>query len=175
MKKVKIDYQKLLFLYGYLRMIDLSLDRSRWNLWIELKVYFKNTVTPAEVALYLLNSFGLSKVDSEDFTFLPVKKSNINKLKPILFKTFTLSEEEVLYCCKLLFNFKDILDSDKKSYDIEIEKLRQDIALYYNGVLGAMILWKDLDKLMRIAHFLQHDDLIVLELNEFIPGDFPIK
>ena len=50
----------------------------------------------------------------------------------------------------LLRNFEKLLNSDTENYNLEIEKLRIDIARYYTEVLGVTILKKDLNKLMRI-------------------------
>lgn len=175
MKKVEINYPQLLFLYAYLRMIDLSVDRSRWNLWPELKYYFKNRITPAEVTQYLMNTFLLSKGDLEGFAFSPVKRYKINRLKSVIFKRLTLKREEIIYCYKLLSDFDDLLRSDNQTYNLEIEKLRIDVARYYNGILGSVILAKDLNRLMRIAHFQQSDRIDVLDLDYFIPDDFLIE
>jgi len=172
MKNIKIQYNQLLFLYAYLRLIDLSLDRSRWTSWDEFQNYFKNIPAPYLVLQYLTNSFHLPETDLKNFSFFPEEKSVINRLRTILFKNISLQQDEILYCCKLLFDFDEILNHDNKNYHIGIEKLRINIAIYYSDFLGRMILWKDLDKLMKVEHFFQNDRIETIELKNFIPDDF---
>ncbi|WP_123860274.1 hypothetical protein [Chryseobacterium nakagawai] len=172
MKKMKINYDQLLFLYAYLRLIDLSLDRSRWTSWGELQDYFKTILAPSLVVQYVINRFNLPKTDLKNFTFYLEEKSLINRLRPILLKKIPLKQNEILYCCKLLFDFDQVLNSDNKIYNVEIEKLRIDIATYYSDFLGRMILWEDLDKLMKVEHFWQNDKIETIELKNFIPADF---
>lgn len=134
----------------------------------------KNILAPSTVIQYLMDSFQLPKTDLKNFDFFPKEKSLINRLKPILFKSLQLKQDEILYCCKLLLDFEEVLHSDTKSYNVEIEKLRISIATYYSNFLGRMILWKDLDKLMKIEHFWQNDKIETIELKNFIPNDFTL-
>ncbi|WP_313000605.1 MULTISPECIES: hypothetical protein [Chryseobacterium] len=172
MKNVQLDYSQLLFLYAYLRLVDLSLDRSRWTTWDELQDYFKNIIAPSQIAQYLINIFNLPQTDFKNFNFIPQNKSLLNRLRPIVFNTVPLKQNEVLYCCKLLFQFDEALHSDIKKYHLGIERIRIDIAEYYSNVLGRMILWNDLEKLMKIEHFWQNEKIDISKLEEFIPKDF---
>lgn len=172
MKNVQLDYSQLLFLYAYLRLVDLSLDRSRWTTWDELQDYFKNIIAPSQIAQYLINIFNLPQTDFKNFNFIPQNKSLLNRLRPIVFNTVPLKQNEVLYCCKLLFQFDEALHSDVKKYHLGIERIRIDIAEYYSNVLGRMILWNDLEKLMKIEHFWQNEKIDISKLEEFIPKDF---
>ncbi|WP_213277793.1 hypothetical protein [Chryseobacterium indologenes] len=172
MKNVQLDYSQLLFLYAYLRLVDLSLDRSKWTTWDELQDYFKGIITPSQIAQYLINSFNLPQTDFKNFNFIPQNKSLLNRLRPIVFNTVPLKQKEVFYCCKLLFQFDEALHSDIKKYHLGIERIRVDIAEYYSNVLGRMILWNDLDKLMKIEHFWQSEKIDISKLEEFIPKDF---
>ncbi|UKB84286.1 hypothetical protein LF887_01140 [Chryseobacterium sp. MEBOG06] len=172
MKNIQLNYSQLLFLYAYLRSIDLSLDRNKWTTWDELQDYFKNMIAPSQVAQYLINIFNLPKTDFKNFNFTPQKKSLLNRLRPIIFKTFPLKQDEIIYCCKLLFQFDEVLHSDIKKYHLGIERIRIDIAEYYSNILGRMILLNDLDKLMKIEHFWQSEKIDISKLEEFIPSDF---
>jgi hypothetical protein len=172
MKNIQLNYSQLLFLYAYLRLVDLSLDRNKWTTWDELQDYFKNIISPSQIAQYLINTFNLPKTDFKNFHFIPQNKSLFNRLRPIVFKTFPLKQDEVLYCCKLLFQFDEALHSDIQKYHLGIERIRIDIAEYYSNVLGRMILWNDLDKLMKIEHFWQSEKIDISKLEEFIPKDF---
>ncbi len=172
MKNIQLNYSQLLFLYAYLRLVDLSLDRNKWTTWDELQDYFKNIISPSQIAQYLINTFNLPKTDFKNFHFIPQNKSLFNRLRPIVFKTFPLKQDEVLYCCKLLFQFDEALHSDIQKYHLGIERIRIDIAEYYSYVLGRMILWNDLERLMKIEHFWQSEKIDISKLEEFIPTDF---
>lgn len=173
MKNIKIKYTQLLFLYAYLRLIDLSLDRSRWTSWNELQDYFKTSITPPSLVIqYLSKSFDLSNIDLGKSVFSIKEKSIMNRFKPILFKSLSLKQDEILYGYKILNDFAEVLNSDNKNYNAEIDKLRIDIATYYSDFLGKMILWKDLDELMKVEHYLQNDHTETSKLKKFVPDDF---
>ena len=167
-----MEYGQLLFLYAYLRQIDLSLDRSRWTSLDELQSYFKRRLQPAQIIGYLKRNFRLSETDLRQFVFFPEKKTFRGKLRSMIAKSLFLRQDEILYCCKLLWAFDKELKSDTKKYNLEIEKLRIDVARYYTEILESMISNKDLNKLMRIEHYEQNDKIEVIEMNEFIPDDF---
>lgn len=175
MKNVKIKYSQLLFLYAYLRLIDLSLDRSRWGEWNNFLVYFKNILSPAIIIQYLKENFDLIERDLYQVTMLSEKKTVIEKLKELIFNDLSLRRDEILYCCKLLLDFDKILKSDNEQYNFHIEQLRENIARYYTEVLGKLITGKDLKILMRIEHFNKSDNADVVKLDEFIPNDFRIS
>lgn len=171
MKKKQITYNQLLFLYAYLRQIDLSLDRSRWTSWNELQNFFKDRIQPTQVIEYLKNNFDLN--ETEFSTFISIKQKTIfDKLKFSIIKKILFEEGEILYCCKLLLDFERYLNSNINSYNLEIEKLRIDIAQYYTKILSYMISKKDLDKLMKIEHYEQNRKNRKVKLIEFIPRDF---
>ncbi|WP_295232747.1 hypothetical protein [uncultured Chryseobacterium sp.] len=173
MKKIKIKYTQLLFLYAYLRLIDLSLDRSKWTSWTEFQDYFKRFPAPSLVAQYIIDSFDLPKTDFRNFIYFPEKKSYFNRLMLIISKTIFINEIDIIYCCKLLLNFNGMLNFNNDSQQIEILKLRIDIAEYYSDILGKMILFNDLNRLMRIEHFWENEDFDHLKLEKLIPDDFP--
>ncbi len=172
MKKIKVKYDLLLFLYAYLRQVDLSLDRSRWGSWNEFQIYFRNKIEPNLIIRYLKKSFNLSEIDFEQFVFHPKQKNLINKLKGFVLKETFLTEDEIFYCCKLLWKFDRELKTNTKKYNIEIEKIRIDIVKFYTRVLKLKITNKDLEILMKIEHFEQSDKIEVIELDQYIPNDF---
>ncbi len=175
MKKNEINYSQLQFLYAYLRQIDLSLDRSRWGNWYDLQNYFKNRIQPNKVIEYIKYSFQLPDIDIKQFVFALERRTILEKIKYTIIKSSCLKQNEILYCCKLLLAFEKELKSDLEKYNLEIEKLRIDIAKYYTEILEIMISNKDLYKLMRIEHYLQSDKIKVTKLLELIPDDFQDK
>ncbi len=172
---VNIKYRQLVFLYAYLRLIDLSLDRGRWGEWENFLVYFKNILSPVIIIHYLKESFDLTEKDLSKARLLTEKKTILYKLRAIIFKEYSLSRDEVLYCCKLLLDFDKILKVHNEDYNLVIERLRQDVAIYYTEILGNLIRHKDLKMLMRIEHFNKSDKVDVVRLNEFIPNDLKIR
>ena len=172
MKVKSAKYNQLLFIYACLRQIDLSLDRSRWTSWNRLQVYFKDKLQPAQIIEYLVRNFQLPNTDFEQFIFIPEKRNFIRKLKSVIGKDQFLKQNEILYCCKLLWSFDKELKSNIKEYNLNIEKLRIDIAEYYSEVLSAMISNKDLKRLMKIEHYEQNEKIEVFEIKEFVPDDY---
>jgi hypothetical protein len=172
MNKVKIEYSQLLFLYAYLRQIDLSLDRSRWTSWGELQGYFKERLQPVQMIEYLKSNFQLPNTDLDNFVFFPEKKNFITKVKYFLCRDLFLRQNELLYFYKLMRTFDKELKSNNKEYNLNIEKLRINVAEFYDGVLGLMILNKDLNRLMKIEHYEQNSIIEVIEMSEFVPDDF---
>lgn len=172
MKEFKIKYNQLLFLYAYFRHIDLSLDRSRWTSWDQLKDYYTNRLKPASVIEYLNRSFDLEKTDLNKLVFSLEKKSLLKRLRLTVAQNLLFKQKEILYCCKLLWDFERELHSDTKEYNLKIEKLRINIAEFYSEFLELMISKKDLEELMKIEHYLQNNKIEVSNLDEFIPNDF---
>lgn len=172
MKNIKIKYSQLLFLYAYLRFIDLSLDRSRWSLWNELKLYLENKITPDEVLTYLDENFQINKENNlHTFTsrgIIERIKCEINKI----FKIYKLKDSELANYVYFLVGIDKFIHSDKQHYDLEVEQFRIQIAKFYTEVLQQMISNKDLIKLMKMEHFNQNINLDVTALIEFLPEDF---
>ncbi|WP_124576955.1 hypothetical protein [Pedobacter sp. KBW06] len=179
MNNVKIKYDQLLFLFVYLRQLDLSLDRSRWTSWTELQAYYKNVIPPSKVIQYLKVSFHLPDTKLTPVTIVPEKKIMdiiATMLKARVFKRYQLRQDEILYCYNLLLTFDDVLNSDIEIYNIEIEKLRIGVATYGSDVLGWMMSYQDLNKLMSVEHYLQNEIITsAIEVNKFIPKDFFVK
>lgn len=172
MNKVRIQYDRLLFLYAYFRQINLSLDRSRWASWSEFQAYYKGRIEPAQVIEYLKKSFQLPSTDWENFTFYPEERTSVKRLKKMVWKDNFLKQNEILYGCKLLWEFDKELKSDIQEYNLNREKLRVDVTVFYNEVLGLLISHKDLNRLMKVEHYEQNDKIEVIKMSEFVPDDF---
>ena len=174
MTRVRVKYEVLLFLYAYLRKIDLSLDRSRWTSWRKLQEYYEGYVDPMIIVDYLKVKFDLPDTEFQNLPFFPKKSSSVKKLSSAFTKRYYLNQDEILYCCYLIVAFNDALLSDAEAYSEEFEKLRVDIANFYTTVLESLLFNKDLNILMRIEHFNQSENLIVVKLSEFFPSDIKI-
>lgn len=169
---IKIEYQQLLFLYAYLRHIDLSLDRCRWTSWNEFQDYFSSMIQPIRVIEYLKINFQLPDTDLEQFVFIPEKKTIIKKVKSTIAKSQLLDQNEILYCCKLLWFFDKELKSDNIEYNLDIEKLRMDVSKFYSETLELLISYKDLNRVMKVEHYEQSANVEVVEMRELVPNDF---
>lgn len=160
-----MKYYQLLFFYAYLRHLDLSLDRSRWDSWNDFKHYINNTIQPLSVIEYLKKRFKLS--ETEDRFVCPRRRKNI------IFKRKSLSKKEnPFYCYKLISDFEKTLQSDITTYNEDVEKLRITISNYYSKQLEPYILKKDLNKLMKVEHFNQANNINTIHINKFLPKDF---
>lgn len=172
MGEIKIKYKHLLFLYSYLRLIDLSLDRSRWGTLSKFRSYFDNIVAPSKVVEYIYKSHNFCETDLSKKNAIPKSKTVSERFRAIILNIYKLKYEELSYCCKLLLDFESILQSDNNFYTVEMEKLRIEIAVYYSEILGKLIKNRDLKKLMKIQHFEQSEYNRTIELKFFIPDDF---
>ena len=175
MKQISLDNEKLLFLYAYLRHVDLSLDRSRWDCWIDLKRYFKGKIMPIKVIRYLTEGLGfpeVSELDKPDF--LPKRNVFIKVIKSIFINGLKLEADELNLCLYLLKNLEERLNSDITKYNLEVEKIRIEIAKFYTHILQFAISRKDQNRLMKIEHFNSNVNIEIVEIEDFIPSDFKI-
>jgi len=173
MKNFNIQYKQLLFFYAYLRMIDLSLDRSRWGNGNEFLAYSKTMIPPKMMIKFIQENSNLEINPNLINVELPKDRNTlIKRLFKIVFNYILLSESDILYCCNVLQEFDKILTLDIKDYNFDVEALRQKIAIYYSTRLESYISSKDLKKVMQIEHFCQNENLIVFPMCEFVPSDF---
>ncbi|AZA52983.1 hypothetical protein [Chryseobacterium sp. G0201] len=159
MKYYLLNNKQIIFFYAFSRQIDLSLDRTRWTSFKNLQYYYSDKVSPEHIIKYLNN------ISYEEKSI-----TRINKFK-FLFKK-GLREEEFEYFKNLLLLFDKFLKSNEINYTIQMEKLRIDIAVFYNNVLGSKISRKDLKRTMKIEHYYQNPLIQTIELKEFVPDNF---
>ena len=166
MTVVRLKYHFLVFLYAYLRQIDLSLDRTRWDSWEHLVKYYKEHITPEEVLEQLMDIEQKAAVSDQD------NKSGIlyKGINPIyrLFRSKVLFQKsELLKCIELLEKFNTLLSKEFKDYPKEAELVRVEIAKYYSLVLGANMYGKDLKRCMLVEHFFQNENLKTIKIEVF--------
>ncbi|ANF50470.1 hypothetical protein A0O34_08030 [Chryseobacterium glaciei] len=162
MKYYLLNNKQTVFFYAFFRQIDLSLDRSRWTSFNDLQYYYSDKISPEHVIKY-----------SDNIPFEEKSITRINKFK-FFFKK-GLREEEFEYFKNLLLLFDKFLKSNEINYIIQMEKLRIDIAVFYNNVLGSKMSRKDLKRTMKIEHYYQNPLIQTIELKEFVPNDFEDK
>lgn len=166
-KKVTIRYNLLLFLYAYLRQIDLSLDRSRWNLWNEFLIYYRKYPAPSEIAKLISIDSEIEYNDRKVFLCIPNSSFFKNKFIGFvngLHRNPKLSECEILYCYQLLFRFEELLQTEIYEYTAKAEQLRIDIAVFYGDILENKISEKDLNMATQVEHFLEAFPLKTVKL-----------
>lgn len=170
MKKIDINYNLLLFLYAYLRHVDLSLDRSRWGLWDELKKYYRNQIDALEVINKLLQENKLKSGD-DLVNISIVEPSFLIRAKDffirLTIRKHKIYDMEILYCFQLLVRFDYLLKSDYSNYSLEAEKLRVDISKFYSFILAPKISKYDLDIAMKVEHFMQNEIHKTIKIKTF--------
>lgn len=169
MRKVKVKYEFIFFLYAYLRQFDLSLDRSRWNLWNEFKAYHLSCISIYVVIDQLLQISHL-KLETEHIIVSNIEYPSFFKQLKAVFqrnirKDAFLSETEILYCCQLLLRCDELLKSDIPGFTIDAEKLRIDVAKYYSCLLEFKLTWRDQDRAMSVEHFMVNNVILTPRLD----------
>lgn len=169
MKTIKFKHEFLVFLYAYLRHIDLSLDRSRWGSWAEYRAYACCQVSPLEIYNYL----NYDSLNHEDDTVMAINEHSYSKIRLTYFwNTFTgrnnfLTSAEINYIRCILNKYTTYLNADFEQYNRRIEELRIEIARFYSSVLESKLSRCELDKVMRVEHFLQNPVLNTTTLSSF--------
>lgn len=163
MKIVKLEYESLVFLYAYLRQIDLSLDRARWDTWENLVKYYSTNISQKKVSGKLKN-YQLISVSKGVYYFNRISNVFLQKVisrvyGPIYSKVF-FQITDVSKCIEFLDRFDQLLHEEFNDYPKKAEILRVEIAKYYSFVLGSRISNKDLNRVMKVEHFLQNDKIL---------------
>lgn len=171
MRSIKIRYQNLIFLYAYLRQIDLSLDRSRWQKWIDLKNYYSTQINASKVSDKLQEFLNLH-LTKHSFSYCSKPPSFWRSFSSFFqkknLKTNYLTDTEILYCCQLLNRFDALLKRDYSEYPLEAESLRIEIAKFYSNVLEHKLYNRDLRRAIAVEHFMQSDMIKVFGMKEFV-------
>lgn len=171
MKMIDLRYNFFVFLCAYLRQIDLSIDRSRWDKWNNLQTYYTAQISVAVVLDLLKKECGIN-FDGKQVAINKSPRSVIIRFKELIarevFKKNTLSEGELKYCHNLLNEFQNLIETDFVNFPIEAEKLRIDIAMFYTNALQPKISAKDFERVLRIEHFMQNSNLRCIEIIQFL-------
>ncbi len=157
-EKISLEYQFIVFLYAYLRQIDLSLDRSKWTTFDELREFYKTQINPEKVANYIITNYGIS-IHSLWYFYRIEELSFFGKIKCLVHRMFfpksSLFTNELHYCCKLLLILNDHLKADVELPICEIENLRIAFCKLTYGVLEWKLSPKNKAKTMCVEHFSQ--------------------
>ncbi|MBC7863880.1 MAG: hypothetical protein IAF38_12970 [Bacteroidia bacterium] len=167
MKAPKNKYQISLFLYAYLRQIDLSLDRSRWGGQQGLKKYFSTHLAPEKVVKYLCSHFKIKPEKLLTWEHPEMKQYQVKDLTTIFSLRTGSPDVEITYAIQLLHAFEKLLNSNPTEYSTNHEKLRVDICKFNYDFLEKQLKKKDFHKVMLIEHCFQHSHAKHVELSEF--------
>jgi hypothetical protein len=171
MRKVKLDYKLLVFIYAYLRQIDLSIDRARWGYWDGFLNYYTKQVRPLKIALLLLKKSNLANPETS-IMFSIEPQSFLKKLWGRLYQIATrscyLKQAGIEYCCQLLYRFDKFLLADFSTYDFQNETIRIDLISFNYNFLEHKLWPNDIVRATQIEHFHQHNDRSVLLVGEFL-------
>jgi hypothetical protein len=173
MEKIKFKHDFLIFLYAYLRHIDLSLDRSRWTSWQDYVNYSRNVVSPKTVSDYLKKTADLSEYTGE---IIPLNKNKYAKSRwlhfwrVITFNNDYLNLHDIIYICNKLDIYNTYLNTDRGQYDLLLHDLRIDIGEVYDYILMEILSQNELNMAMKVEHYLQNHGLETIELKYFLPS-----
>jgi hypothetical protein len=177
MKKYYIKYQFIVFLYAYLRQIDLSLARSRGESWNHLQEYYKNQISPVKVVDYLVQNTGLKPNKESDQLFVD-RINRFIRIKYLLLRIIHLNsfltKEELDYCYDKLLIFNQYLNCDREIDIFENEKLRIEIGKINYQFIEHKLFLKDRETTMRVEHYLQNETLKTIPIEDFIKN-LPFK
>lgn len=165
---ITINYRLLLLLYAYLRQLDLSLDRSKWTSWQELKDYYQQQIAPGKLAALLLAEANLvpeyvPEIDT-------IKWTNWRQLLRLIgWQGKSLTKDQVLYCYQVLKTFEKYLHMDFQEY-YEQEKLRVQVVQIGYYVIKYKLRMADIRKASRIEHYLQNENIVTEPMEQFSKG-----
>jgi hypothetical protein len=171
-KLLFFKYDFIVFLYAYLRQTELSMDRSRWSTWTELKEYYKKRIAPGRVAMLLLTTAGITPSEINE---AEVKRSSgWQKFKDIInriiFGKCYMKEVEILYCYQQLMAFEKAVNSDIEQYNMDLEKLRVNICLITYNVIKSKLPIKRKLKAQQVEHYNQNRIGVTIPISEFSKG-----
>lgn len=170
-KKIKLEYNLCIFLFAYLNQADLSLHRAGWTSIRELKNFYLNQVNPRGIANFLVPNADIN-INKLEY-FYGIKEYSFRKI--ILFRINFLfgfpavfRKDEIYYICQKLIVFAEMLEKDTEVHPLEMEKLRLELSKFSFGILRYKISYKDYSKALKIEHYMQHDGLKDIKIQEFI-------
>jgi len=171
MKKIKLEYNLCVFLFAYLNQADLTLHRAGWTSIKELKNFYLNQVNPGDVVNFLILNADID-INKLEY-FYGIKEYGFRKI--ILSRIYFLFgfpsvflKDEIYYICQKLIDFAEMLEKDTEVHPLEMEKLRLELSKFSLGILRYKISNKDYSKALKIEHYMQHDGLKDIKIQEFI-------
>ncbi|MCD6067059.1 MAG: uncharacterized protein K0S33_1885 [Bacteroidetes bacterium] len=175
MKKIYFKYEFMVFLYAYLCQTDLSLDRSKWTTWAEVKDYYKLRLHPKKISDYIVKETKISETQIQYPCYLERELSLFSKLEYQLLKIRRknnfLYTKEVYYCCQKLIEFENYLSQEQEPHKLEIEKLRVELSMFTFVFLQPRLFINDRNKAQHVEHYLQNEIFKDLHsVNDFIAG-----
>jgi hypothetical protein len=156
-------------MYVYMRQIDLSLDRVRWESWKDIQAYYKSKISPIELMEFIAGLIPpLSHNTSLDSLIADLPETTEqNLVSKFLSNQNYLTEKELAYEYQLLFKFNYFLGIDFEKFTEDHEKLRVCIARFYSSILEPKLKRKDVEQGTKIEHFNQSDSISTIEIREF--------
>lgn len=170
-KRMYFNYKFIVFLYAYLRQIDLSLARSRDEPLLNLIKYYENQINPEVVVDFLASNFSAEKSLNSSYVITDGSISLFNKFKFLIYKLIRknnfLKCSEIVESINELLLFIEFLKSNKDIDRSKIEKLRLNIA-NLSTVIEYRLFKEDSNKAMYVAHFNQNDIISTHPITDFV-------
>lgn len=165
------NYKFIVFLYAYLRQIDLSLARSRDEPLLNLRIYYENQISPELVVDFLVSNFSVKKSLNSNYVITSRSFSVFNKFKFLIYKLIRknnfLNCTEIIESINELLLFNGILKSNKDIDGSEIEKLRINIA-NLSSIIDYRLFKMDSNKAMYVEHYKQNNLIVTNPITDFI-------
>lgn len=170
-KKTYCNYKFIVFLYAYLRQIDLSLARSRDEPLLNLKIYYENQISPESVVNFIVLNFSVKKELNSNFVITNKSFSVFNKLKFLIYKfsrkNHFLYSTEIIETINELLLFNGILKSTNDIDSSEIETLRINIA-NLSSIIDYRLFKIDSNKAMYVEHYNQNKRLTTNPITDYV-------
>jgi len=167
--RVYIDYKYLIGITASLRQINLSLARSRWTSWNELCLFYTARMDAEYFFMFFIDLCKKLKLPPE---YHELKTNRLGYIISRIFPSFflpknflTTKELETLYF--FLTEFKKLLRNDSTDSK-QMELVRYPLAIFYSSILEPKLKIQDLDKVMKVEHHFQNENLETYSLNEIV-------
>lgn len=164
-----IPYDFLVYLSGYLNQMDLSLDRSRWEVFSKLRGYYHTKESPKMVAEKLVGTFDVCCGSAlKSYAFIEYNRFEKITLffRKIIRLKIVLSESELCFLYHRLMLFEEMLSKKDGIEKEKVEKLRYEIAVFNTSILFPRLMKKDKKKILKVEHFLQSQNLGCISLED---------
>ncbi len=160
------------FLFAYLNQANLSLHRAGWTNVGELKKFYLNQINPRKIVRLLILNTGIDAdklkyvYKIRDYSF---KERKILVLNHFWFRLSTVFlEEEIYYICQQLISFAEMLEKERNVHQSEMEDIKVGLSKFSFGLLMHKISCKDYNEALKVEHYLQHDGMKHIRMEEFI-------
>lgn len=134
--------------------------------------FYSDQINPGKVVRLLISNKGID-ADKVKYVYrmneYGLKKRQILSLSHFWFKLSTVFlEEEIYYIGQQLICFAEMLEKEDAVHQSEMEDIRARMSKFSFGILMYKISYKDYNKALKVQHYLQHEGIKDIKMEEFI-------